>query len=40
MRMRSDTRGVPGWHRALALCLAGGFGCVTLAGWPVRSASG
>ena len=28
--MRSDTRGVPGWHRTLALSLAGGRAAAAL----------
>src|SRR4051812_20283959 len=31
--------GLPGWHRTLALCIAGCFGFVTMADWPVRPAA-
>src|SRR3712207_2759415 len=39
MRLRSKTTGLLGWHRALAICVAGGFGCVTMAYGPFPRAS-
>ena len=39
MRLRSDTTRLPGWHRTLALCVAGSFGFVAAADRPVPHAS-
>src|SRR5215218_5402416 len=39
MRLRSDTTRLAGWHRALALCVAGSFGFVAAADRPVPRAS-
>jgi len=38
MRFRSGTTAFPGWHRTLALCIAGCFGFISAADWPIRPA--